>query len=308
MSTYNGERFLAEQLDSILAQTEPDWRLSVSDDGSCDGTIGILEAYAGKDDRIRFRRNERNLGPAANFYLMALDVAAEGDRNRWYCFADQDDVWLPEKLATLAEVMSAMDQRGFPVALYSDVCLIDENGEEIAPSYYGAMHVQPHDADLAHMLMENKMIGQTMMVNHALLEVALANEKKTGHIPKHMIMHDWWFALIAAAFGKAYDVGKVLGRYRQHGSNAIGGTDFMTYVKSRAEKIPETRQKLLADIRQGQEFLELFGDELDPQKKEILEAFARLDRCGKMEKLAIIHRYGFYKSGMTRRIMTDILV
>jgi glycosyltransferase involved in cell wall biosynthesis len=131
MATYNGETYLDEQLDSLAAQTRPPDELVVRDDGSEDGTVDVLHAFARRASfRVEVLAGGPRLGYAQNF--MAASRACSGDL---VFFADQDDLWRPTKLARVAQQV----RRGQPRAVFHDVTLVDGDGAPIAPSFYGLL-------------------------------------------------------------------------------------------------------------------------------------------------------------------------
>src|SRR4051794_22219843 len=155
MATYNGEAHLDEQLDSLAAQTRPPDQLVVRDDGSEDGTVGILHAFA---RRARFRvevlAGGPRLGFAQNFIAASRECAGD-----LLFFADQDDIWRPAKLATVARQV----RRDRPQAIFHDVTLVDGDGAQIAPSYYGLLAERGLPPAVA-------IKGCTMAVNRGFLD------------------------------------------------------------------------------------------------------------------------------------------
>ncbi len=144
MATYNGERYVAEQIQSILRQTYPAWTLFVRDDGSQDGTAGIVEQFALQHStRIRVVPNqEGRLGVDKNFSTLLGAAEAE-----YYMFCDQDDVWLPNKIEnTLACMQSLEKDEGdrTPLLVYTDLRPVDEHLREIDASIW---HYGRHNPD-----------------------------------------------------------------------------------------------------------------------------------------------------------------
>ena len=123
MSTYNGERYIREQIDSFLQQTYPLINILVRDDGSSDGTIAILEEYAEKYDNITYYKGN-NLGVIQSFLQLLRD---SDDAATYYAFADQDDVWLPEKIEKAIEMLENNTETSMPLLYCSDVYVTDEN-------------------------------------------------------------------------------------------------------------------------------------------------------------------------------------
>ena len=146
MSTYNGERYLAQQIESIIAQTYTDWCLFIRDDGSKDGTKQILDAYAVKDKRITVLRDTENVGACRSFERLLEQCGGAG----YYAFADQDDVWDADKLEICMQVIRAQE-KAFPrkpVVVHTDLRVVDEQLQEIAPSFWHYSNIQPDLLDV----------------------------------------------------------------------------------------------------------------------------------------------------------------
>lgn len=218
LATYNGSTFIAEQLDSLIAQTEVDWHLLVRDDASTDRTPEILAAYAAKDARIAVLPASRaNHGAAANFDFLLRAAWEQGAV--YVMLMDQDDVWRADKIERQLALMRVEEHRlgtGVPVLVHSDLELIDREGRTTHPSFMRFQHIRDEpSAPLRTLLVQNYVTGCATLVNRSLLEIALP-------IPPAAMVHDWWLALVAAAAGKiCYDPTPTVG-YRQHGGNQIG--------------------------------------------------------------------------------------
>ncbi|MFC2400196.1 glycosyltransferase family 2 protein [Streptococcus sobrinus] len=209
MSTYNGERFLAQQLDSILAQSYKDWTLLIRDDGSSDRTPEIIAEYVQRDPRLVFINPDQreNLGVVKNFYTLLKYQEAD-----FYFFCDQDDVWLPEKLGLQLEKLLS-DSPSIPKMVYMDLKVVDANLNVISDSMIKG---QSHHANtqLIQELTENTVTGGVSGINHALAKLWQTTDK--------IIMHDWYLALLATAFGKLVYIDKPGELYRQHDNNVLG--------------------------------------------------------------------------------------
>lgn len=219
LATYNGERFLPELLASIQEQTFRSWNLLVRDDGSTDNTEAILQEHAANDPRIVILPSEEQLGPSLNFGRI-MQAALNRDAQQ-VAFADQDDVWLPEKLATQVRAMEdAQSQFGVdtPLLVHSDVSVVDETLQTVDPSFRNFSRRYLNTGDpLRTLLAHNFVIGCSTVINRALLKLAVP-------VPESAFMHDWWVALIAASSGKLVDIDQPLVQYRQHNNNSIGAS------------------------------------------------------------------------------------
>lgn len=217
MATYNAAPYLLEQLRSIQAQTVTTWTLLVRDDGSTDETTDLIAAAAREDARITVIEDGlTHLGPAGNFGRLAA-VAFERGADRLF-FADQDDVWLPDKMARLlAALGDAEAQHGAERAIlaHSDLRLIDSHGAVITPSFMRFQRIR-HEArePLRTLLVQNFVTGCAMVVNRPLLAMAVP-------VPRRVPMHDWWFAVCAAAVGVLAYVPEITVDYRRHTTNTV---------------------------------------------------------------------------------------
>lgn len=202
MSTYDGERFVREQVDSILGQTHPRLRLLVRDDGSRDGTVALLRSM--EDPRLEVRAGE-NVGLPHAFFRL-LDESHD-DADLW-ALSDQDDVWLPDKLARAVARLAPI----YGPALYcARVAVVDE---ELRPLY---LHELPwRGPSFANALVQNIALGCTIVINRE------ARALLRGRWPRECVMHDAWMYLVIAGCGTVvYDHEPVV-LYRQHDRNSVG--------------------------------------------------------------------------------------
>jgi glycosyltransferase involved in cell wall biosynthesis len=219
LSTYNGERHLREQVDSILAQRGVDVRLVVRDDNSRDGTLEVLAAYA-DEPRVRVRCGGRNLGlPQAFFELMEHS----GDDAELWALADQDDVWLSHKLLRAAAALEAVDGP----AMYCARVLVSD--EDLRPLY---AHVLPlRGPSFENALVQNIATGCTIVLNSAARDVL------RGRWPDYAVMHDAWLYVVLSGCGTVIYDPEVVVRYRQHPNNAVGmGRGRMARAMGRARR------------------------------------------------------------------------
>ncbi len=223
LSTYNGERFLAEQLDSLLRQTRQDFIVLARDDGSSDGSRELLEGYRARYPG-RFRllpQDPVNRGACASFALLmrtALEQAAElGLESACLMFCDQDDIWLEDKVERQLKLMRETEagDPSLPALVHSDLAVVSCANRDIAPSFAAYQGLDIERNRFIDLTISNLVTGCTALVNQALARRALP-------IPPDAVMHDWWLALTASAFGKIAYIEQPTVRYRQHDANAIG--------------------------------------------------------------------------------------
>lgn len=213
LATYNGEPYLDEFLESMVAQTHTNWRLLVSDDGSSDGTLAVVARWAARDPRIRLVNIERQGGVAANFSKATEFATAD-----YVLLADQDDVWLPAKISTMLGVIIETENgdRDVPILCFSDLTLVDQGLQPISPSLYGYRSLDPmRNLDAGYLLWFSAVYGCSVIVNQALV-------RRSIPVPSSAIMHDQWFALQAAMHGRVVYLNQSFVLYRQHGNNDMG--------------------------------------------------------------------------------------
>ncbi len=216
LATFNGEKFLPSFLKSLNEQTQYMDRLLFRDDGSKDNTLNILESFW-SDNFLVAQTSfiDGNLGVARNFSFILEQSSAQ-----YVLLADQDDIWYPEKieksLARIIELEKTKVGGLRPALVFSDLDVVDENLNLVNPSFIkmqGLEHLlQPNFIQL---LTQNVAPGCTMIVNRALLDLALP-------IPKEAVMHDWWLIQVASLFGCIGYIDEPTIAYRQHGNNQVG--------------------------------------------------------------------------------------
>jgi glycosyltransferase involved in cell wall biosynthesis len=257
LATYNGSKFLREQLDSIESQTLPVARITVRDDGSTDSTLSLLEEWALGRSRMRLLRGPR-LGVTNNFFALLASPDEESD---FFAFSDQDDVWLPDKVerAFLALRGYAADD---PLLYCSRVEYVDENLKHIGFSK------APKCVGFANALVENIATGCTMVLNRA------ARNLICERLPQGALFHDWWCYLAIAALGKIiFDETPTL-KYRQHANNQVGATaSRLEFFKRRLERFFRQGSGARRRSDQAEEFNRCFGGRLSARHKGILVRF-----------------------------------
>ncbi len=287
LSTYNGEKYLNAQLDSLFAQTYSEFLILARDDGSQDASKKILGDYADRaPERIKIVSDESaNLGASGSFaWLMRYALehkAALGVDSLYLMFCDQDDVWHEDKITRQMNVMLATEAehgaelRGItPVLVHSDLAVVDENLYTIAESMARYQGLDAERNSFANLLISNLVTGCTALCNEALARRAMP-------IADEAIMHDWWLALVAAAFGKIVYLDSPLVQYRQHGRNAIGAKEQPAYrMKTLAywQKILEqkTNPHLLEVAQQARAFQQHFAEDLPVKQRRVLRYTAAL--------------------------------
>lgn len=233
LSTYNGEKFLREQLDSVLSQKGVILNILVRDDGSSDGTCDILNEYQNRG-LLRWYTGD-NLGPAKSF----MDLVYNAPECEYYAFCDQDDYWLEDKLKIAVNQIKEFPL-GKPALYYGRPRLVDRNLNLITNSN------KPLDRmlDYKSALINSNATGCTMVFNRSLLEKV--KEKK----PNYIAMHDSWFHKVCiVAGGNLHFDEDVHIMYRQHGNNVVGISNSKTEkIKKRLMNKECTRSRAIASL------------------------------------------------------------
>ncbi len=259
MSTYNGKKYLREQIESLLSQTYSNIEILIRDDGSKDGTISILEEYSQNYPSIKVFKEE-NIGVVNSFFNLLKKSEAD-----YIAFCDQDDIWLENKVEKAIEKLQHVTE---PALYCSNKILIDADNHVIAENH--GKYLSP---SFENAVVECICTGCTTVLNQKLAQIIRQN------IPKHAMMHDWWCYLVATYHGKViFDENSYIW-YRQHGNNEIGASDkFWDTVKAKAKHLKKSRGKLENQLR---EFHELYqGDkEKDTLVLDILNTKKFAGKC-----------------------------
>jgi glycosyltransferase involved in cell wall biosynthesis len=283
LCTYQGRSFLPAQLDSFAAQTRHDWSVWASDDGSSDGTLDVLEKYRQRWGAARLTVvTGPGRGLTANFISMACRPEIQA---RAFAFADQDDIWEPDKLERACRWIDSIDPA--TAALYcSRTRLIDAEGRETG---FSPLFSQPPSFGGA--LAQNIAGGNTMVINDAARRL-VAGAAAAGSDP---VIYDWWIYLLVTACGGCvyYDPVPTI-RYRQHGRNQVGAN-----IRFR-DRAHNARQLLHGRVRRWNDVnlaaLDRIRDLITPANGRVLDDFRRVRSAGLAGRVS-----GLYGSGVRRQ-------
>lgn len=269
MATYQQERFVAQQIESLLSQIGVHTELLIRDDGSTDATRNILQQYQKEfPDRIVLLEGP-HLGAMHSF--QALLQHAKGE---WVALSDGDDVWLPHRCqSSLQELRLAEAIYGSetPLAVCSDAFLVDEELRFLDGKTLWSTHGTPSNWNsLEKLLVHNACCGATLLCNRALLEAALP-------IPEEAIWHDGWLALCAATLGKVILHQDPLILYRQHEQNAVGVRSFPERVwKQGRKELGRALERLRKSCLQAHILYERYQTRITPKKGKLLQDYAAI--------------------------------
>jgi glycosyltransferase involved in cell wall biosynthesis len=299
MGTKNGERFIAEQLDSLVAQTHQNWVLIASDDGSTDDTLRILKAYQAKwpAGKLIIKEGPKS-GFCANFQSMASDPSIKADH---YAFCDQDDVWLPNKLEVAIANIAARQVHKDVTLPYLYCGRTSYISEKLEPIGISPLFVFP--AKFRNALVQSIAGGNTMVFNQ---EAKLALEK-VGIVD--VPSHDWWLYLLVSGIGGDvyYDkVPQIL--YRQHEDSIVGENRSFTSKCFRAFTL--LRGRFRNWNNKNTEALCIANDMLTKDNQEILRLFKLLRSAKLIDRFRLMEVCGLYRqtwAGTTTLFLAALL-
>lgn len=244
MSTYNGEKYLREQIESFFSQTFKDWKLFIRDDGSKDNTQSIISEFARKYPEQIFLIDSApaDKGVGESFMHLLRVVDAE-----YYMFSDQDDVWMPQKIEHTFNKLMALEKQhgnGIPIGVFTDLCVTDEKLNVLMPSLWRGDNRNPELIRDFYIQWTNRhcIYGCTLMLNRAVKSVVFPYHQALG------LIHDVWIEYILIHEGVYDYIDEPTIFYRQHGDNAIGA-NFGHSNKSETEKIIKNPLKLIPLLR-----------------------------------------------------------
>ena len=241
MSTYNGERYIEEQINSILQQDYSEIYLLIRDDGSTDKTVNVLKRFAEDNKRITFYQGD-NIGVINSFFDLLSNADPEMD---FYSLSDQDDVWKTDKITKAVENLNRI--KHLPSMYCCDTILVDDNLNQLDYKIKKGLK----KPGFGNALGENICTGCTCVLNRQLRDLVIKDK------PNNIVMHDWWIYLCASRFGKViYDENAYI-YYRQHGGNVIGTrSNYLDEFRYRIRNYKKRRGQL---VKQALEFQRIFN-------------------------------------------------
>ncbi len=248
MATYNGEKFIGQQIESIIKQTFGDWNLYIHDDGSTDNTVAVIKSF--DDKRIHLIEDDVHFGNSSlNFLYLTNYVESD-----YLFFSDQDDFWLPCKIEKTLSFIKQIEngEKMLPVCVGTDLKVVDTNLSIINESFYGYSKLLKN-ADLNSLLVENDFTGCTMCINKTAINYLKTIKQEDS---SKIVQHDWLIALICAADGKIAQLECQTMLYRQHQNNAVGANGFsvrrvfqFSTLLSRYRKIKKLKTRIYEQLK-----------------------------------------------------------
>lgn len=285
LSTYNGEKYLREQIDSILNQTYDNFELIVRDDGSKDSTVEIVKEYMEKSDKITLLVG-KNLGFIKSFFELLKHSDAD-----YFSFADQDDIWLPNKIELAVNSLNKLDDTK-PNMAFSNVDYYDTE-----MNFMGNGDSKDKKPYFLNSLYECINQGMTMVINKTARDYIIKN------IPEKCFFHDWWTYMICTAFGNVVQDDVVTVKYRRAKTNAtVEGQGKITLLMWRIKKL--FLGDGMKDIKAQQTmFKNIFYKDLSDENKKILDTFE-----GEKYSFGKALKKTFYPKKIRRKLVDDISV
>ncbi|QPF26016.1 Putative glycosyltransferase EpsE [Klebsiella pasteurii] len=303
LATYNGEKYIVDQINSVLINFErmPSYEceILISDDASTDRTIDIVLEHFHWCDKIKILSSERKGGVKNNFsYLIA---SADADI---IFFCDQDDFWLPNKIATFENCF--FDEEGknrftnIPVLVHSDLCVVDKDLIPVHISMFKYQKLNPNPT-FPNLVVSNSVTGCVTAINRSLLSLL----KKSSVADS--IMHDWYIGLIATALGKTIFIPKSFILYRQHGNNQVGAKKIVLTSVFNFKRFSNVLDSINATKKQASLFLDDFSDILDDSHKKILNEYVNSFEKSWTSRLRLFLKGDVVKYGAIRNFVFFIV-
>lgn len=290
LSTYNGQQYLPELLDSVENQTGVEKEIIVRDDGSQDQTLNILQKYKKQYENIEIH-SSTNIGACKSF-LSLIQLAKEKDNYDYAAFCDQDDVWLPQKLSAAVTLMLQENTEFY----YSPYQLVNQNLKKLS-SYNQFIPIK----NLATSLVYNSVTGCTIVCTKKIIEWA-----SEAH-PEHIMMHDSWIFKVALAHQCGISIdsrGYIL--YRQHGDNVIGGTETL------AERFKRRWQNFIHPkclrSMEAEELYKYYYDSINPENQSIIKQIHNYRQKSFISRLSIAFNPVFRTGSITNDLIFKLAI
>ncbi|NMA30909.1 MAG: glycosyltransferase family 2 protein [Candidatus Methanofastidiosa archaeon] len=303
LATYNGEKFLKEQIDSIINQSFNDWTLYIRDDGSKDTTLSIIKEYKLKYPKkiVLINDTKKSLGVKLNFLELI-----KYSKSKYCMFCDQDDVWDSNKVALTLDEMRRIEEecnQDVPILVHTNLRVVDANLKVISESFWKYSKIDARRNKLNNLLIKNTITGCTMMINSSL-------RKLIFNLPDGCIMHDWWIGILASCFGKMGVVYEPTISYRQHGNNEIGAISYtlIDRIKSKVGNPKSLIENFELEVIQAREILKIYQQDLNEDSIKIIKEFVNLKKSNFLLRRYKILKNGFLSDDIIKNIKILIFI
>lgn len=285
MSTYNGEKYITEQLESLLNQTYPNIKIFIRDDGSKDRTVEIIKKFQQKSRNIFLTEGE-NIGFINSFFEL-LNISDKAD---YYAYCDQDDVWMEDKIERAVNFLEKTDVSK-PALYFSNSDYYDGEMNFLATAEKNKTY------NFRNSLVECVTQGMTMVINNKTRETIIKNR------PQTCLYHDWWTYMICSGFGEIVYDDKSLVKYRRHNKSVTveGKSKIQLFVWRFKEFLIGNSLKQIK--KQLQEYEKFYSDNLTEENKKLLKLFTN-ERYNFLTAL----KKTFYPKRFRRKIIDEISV
>lgn len=295
MATYNGEKYISEQINSILNQTYQNFVIYIRDDGSTDNTMSVIESMASGDERIKIIRDNLKLRSAHKNFAEVLKIATESDEFEYFMFCDQDDFWLENKIELCIERIRkciAEYGRNIPILVHTDLMVVDSKLTVLSESFMKYRALDAYETRLNRLLVQNNVTGCTMMWNKSLNGIINLSDER-------VVMHDWWMTIVASLTGKIIFIDKPTIKYRQHENNVVGATKVksLKFILNRLLMSNKIKETFKLSVSQAEGILNIYKDKLSSDEIKILSIYASLYNYNKIKRLNIVFKNKFFKQG-----------
>lgn len=311
LATYNGEKYLSSQLDSIIGQSFENWKIIIRDDSSEDSTTEIINNFRKKYPKkiLMINDTKQNLGVCGNFSELLKNSNSD-----YIMFCDQDDIWLKDKIKITFQRMKELEKTfgsKLPILIHTDLIVVNSSLEKISGSFWKYAHFNPAVVkSLSRLLSQNVVTGCTIMINRALKDLS-------PFIPNDAFCHDWWLALVSCAFGIIESISTPTVLYRQHHTNIMGigkwsnflflYNVFKTFNQNKKniifeEQLNEVRDTQKKLYNQAKFFYKYYLNKLSQSQSVLLSTFGELDCYNFFNRRIKILKHGFFKPGFARNL------
>ena len=306
MATYNGEKYIIEQIDLILRQTYQNWVLFIRDDNSTDNTVKILKKYSIKyPDKITIVENDKLVCKSAKKNFAAvLKFVTEKYNFQYFMFSDQDDIWLKDKVEKSLKKMKEHEKKEMkPYLLHTDLRVVDQNLKTLGNSFFSYRALDYTVKDIRHLLVQNNITGCTMLWNKKFNDLVNISDENVA-------MHDWWMAIVASLMGEIICINEPTILYRQHGGNVVGATNVnsISFIVKRMLGAAHVRETLKLAFAQAQAIVSKYHDEMTEEQIKIFECFIGIQDNNKVMRIKKILENGYLKQGLVQIIGEIIFI
>lgn len=298
LATYNGERYIREQIDSILNQEYSNWIVRACDDASTDHTYEILSEYRNRfPDKFILEKNQKGFGSAKlNFFHLIRESSCD-----YVMCCDQDDVWLPNKISLTLQEMKRNEKEDMPVLVHTDLMVVDAKLHVLSESFFQHSNLRK-SFEYRDILIQNYVTGCTMMMNRSLVDLLNMQDNYDN-----ILMHDWLAAVVATGLGKVAFVDCPTMLYRQHAVNSVGAKKYGLALLLSKLKNNSIKKSLVDTTRQAGQIEKTYQNELKSEEYQLTYQYARLFGKSKVYRVWFYFKNKVWKKGLPRQIWQLIL-